>query len=360
MVLRQAVIACSLLLVSAAHADLVDPSQSFEQVRVGEGIVAFIAPESNSMLVSGNSVAVIGDDGVLVVDSGHFPSLARREIAEIRRLTDKPVRFLVNTHWHPDHLAGNSEFRKAYPGVVIISTDYTRTQIEQQVPKYIGSREKYEQYSQHYRDVLRKGVNKDGQPLTADDRRFFEQEVKNGEISVRERSWEATLTLPDATFHDSMTVHLGKREVRLLWLGRGNTGGDAVIYVPDSQVVMTGDLVVSPIPYAYGSYLSEWRNTLHRIKELGATTIVPGHGPVQHDWTYIDQLDAALQMVIDKVSQGVAKGQSLEDIRKDIDFEPYRRQFCGGDAARLRVFKIGFETQATERAYQEARFEAEE
>ena len=108
--------------------------KTYEKVKVAEGVYAFIAEEPKTEIVSGNSVAVIGDDGVLVVDTMHFPSLTRRMIADIKQLTDKPVRYVVNTHWHPDHLMGNGEYKQAFPDVVILSTPSTREQMESQVP----------------------------------------------------------------------------------------------------------------------------------------------------------------------------------------------------------------------------------
>src|ERR1041385_6300288 len=91
-----------------------DVTSSYDTVKVADGIWAFVAPETKSGLVSGNSIAIIGDDGVLVVDSGQIPSLTRRMIAEIRQKTDKPVRSLVNTHWHWDHNFGNFVYREEF------------------------------------------------------------------------------------------------------------------------------------------------------------------------------------------------------------------------------------------------------
>jgi glyoxylase-like metal-dependent hydrolase (beta-lactamase superfamily II) len=90
-----------------------------ETVKVADGVYAFISAESNNAIVSGNSVAVVGDDGVLVVDSGNFPSETRKLIAEIRQLANLPVRYLVHTHWHRDHTDGDSEYRAAFPNVLI-------------------------------------------------------------------------------------------------------------------------------------------------------------------------------------------------------------------------------------------------
>ena len=108
------------------HGADTSPYFAYETVKVAEGIYAFVPPEPRGGLVSGNSIAVNGDDGVLVVDTGHFPTLARKMIADIRRLTDKPVRYVVNTHWHPDHVFGNGAYREAFPDVNVLAHVETR------------------------------------------------------------------------------------------------------------------------------------------------------------------------------------------------------------------------------------------
>src|SRR5215813_11495361 len=121
-----------LLSVSANAESVV--AQGYQKIKLADGVYAFIAAEPRSEIVTGNSLAVIGDDGVLVVDSGHFPSATRHIIDEIRQMTDKPVRYLVNTHWHPDHNVGNGQYKQAFPDVVILSTPSTREQMNAQVP----------------------------------------------------------------------------------------------------------------------------------------------------------------------------------------------------------------------------------
>jgi len=81
-------------------------------------------------------------------------------------------------------------------------------------------------------------------------------------------------------------VDLGNRDVRIMFLGRGNTAGDAVVYVPDAKVVATGDLVVAPAPYATGSFMFEWPETMKQLMALKVDAILPGHGPLMHDWTH--------------------------------------------------------------------------
>jgi cyclase len=348
-----------LLLVSAVPAENA-PKHTYQTVRVADGIVAFIASESNTGIVSGNCIAVIGDDGVLVVDSTSFPSHARQIIAEIRQMTNQPVRFLVHTHWHPDHLMGDGEFRAAFPDVAFVSTNFTRKAIAELAPKYInGNAEQGASYAASLRKQIQDGKDDDGKPLTDADKKYLADFVRSIEFAIPEyRQYKSIL--PNVGFDDALTIHLGKRDVQILFLGRGNTGGDAVIFVPDAKVVMTGDLLVSPTPYSYGSYLSEWIRTLDKVKALGATTIIPGHGPVEHDNSYLELVLSALQSVLSQVQTAVAKHLSLEDTRKQVDISAFQKKFCGDDHDREIAFRMGFKDQAIERAYDETKFANED
>jgi len=336
------------------------PSHTYQAVNVADGIVAFIASESNTGVVSGNCVAVIGDDGVLVVDSTNFPSHARQIVSDIKKMTSQPVRFLVHTHWHPDHLMGDAEFRAAYPGVAIVSTNFTRDAIAELAPKYIkGGAEQGAAYALSLRKQITDGKSDSGKTLTDADKKYLSDYVKSLEFAVPEYQHYKTV-LPNVGFENSLTLFLGKREVRVLFLGRGNTGGDVVIFVPDAKVAMTGDLLVWPTPYSYGSYPSEWIDTLHKLKTLGATTLVPGHGPVQHDNSYLDLVSDALHSVVNQVRPAVAKHLSLEETRKRVDLSEFQKKFCGDDHDREIAFKMGFTDQAVERAYDQIKFSSED
>jgi len=336
------------------------PKHTYQAVNVADGIVAFIASESNTGVVSGNCIAVIGDDGVLVVDSTNFPSHARQIVSDIKKITNQPVRFLVHTHWHPDHLMGDSEFRTAYPGVAIVSTNFTQKAIGELGPKYIkGGAEQGAAYAQSLRKQIADGKRDSGKMLTEADKKYLTDFIRSIEFVIPEYQQYKTV-LPNVGFENSLTLNLGKREVRVLFLGRGNTGGDAVILVPDANVVMTGDLVVWPTPYSYGSYPSEWIDTLHKLKALGSKTFVPGHGPVQHDDSYINLVSDALQSVLNQVRTAVAKHLSLEETRKQVDLSDFKKRFCGGDHDREIAFQMGFADQAIERAYEEIKFSNED
>jgi cyclase len=332
----------------------------YHTVRLADGVYAFVAPESKTPFVSGNSLVVIGSDGVLVVDSTNVPSLARRMIGDIRKWTDKPVRFLVNTHWHPDHLMGNAAYQDAFPGVAIVATTAMRDTAAAQVPAYfertVGSAGAAT--TDALRSILKTGKKPNGSELTSEDREFYELELVDYDAWVQEARGTRYVA-PTVTFDHEMTVRLGDREVRLLYLGRGNTSGDAVVYVPDAKVVATGDLLVGPTPYATASFLHDWIDAMDQLMAIDAAAVVPGHGPIEHDWEHAKAVRRLVQSVNDQVEQAVAKGLSLEDTRKRVDVSAIRREMTGGDPFRARAFDAFFLTTAIERAYRDAMYRAE-
>jgi len=339
---------CSLHLI--AQQPKPAPMSRYETVKLGEGVFAFLSPESNGAMVTGNSLVVIGDDGVLVVDSGHFPSLTAQQIAQIKQWTKLPVRFLVNTHWHPDHNAGNGLYQKAFPGIQIVSTAATRDAIEHVLPK----KEVSEEQIAGYEEAARRGTHKDGKPYEPEERRYIEK-VAAELTAFRPELKAAEHALPTTTFQDGMTVYLGKREIQILFIGRGNTSGDALVYVPDAKLLATGDLLVSPVPYPFGSFIGEWIGVLKKIQAMDAATILPGHGPVMHDKNFLNLTVELLQATKEKADAGAKQGLSLEETRKKIDVSALRKQFVGQDADRAFFFDNGFLDTAAGRAYREAK-----
>src|SRR5215831_6629822 len=179
-------ISIALALLTAAPAAQKTPERvltEYRTVKLTEGVYAFVAPESKTPFVSGNSLVVIGRDAVLVVDSTNVPSLARRMIGDIRKLTDKPVRFLVNTHWHPDHLMGNAAYQEAFPGISIVSTTAMREIADVQVPAYfdqtLGAAGKTT--TDTLRTMLKSGKKPNGTDIGAEDREFYELELADYE-----------------------------------------------------------------------------------------------------------------------------------------------------------------------------------
>jgi glyoxylase-like metal-dependent hydrolase (beta-lactamase superfamily II) len=358
--IRYAKALCSVLfwlvtsILSSAGSD--DPSAVFttyQTVKVADNVYAFIAPYSKTGFVSGNSVAIIGDDGILVVDSGHVPSLTKRMIADIRHVSNKPIRFLVNTHWHPDHNSGNSQYKEAFPDITIISTVATGQQFEKALPLY-DDPDAFAAQMIRVREALRTGKRSNGIPLTDAEREYYTESVAEADTILPEMRM-ARHTPPTLQFEKELKIQLGKREVQVLFLGRGNTAGDAVIYVPDAKLVMTGDLLVNPTPYAFGSFFSEWIGTMKRLRSLDAEVIVPGHGGVENNKDYMDLVIALLESTTSQVNAAVKEGLSLEDTRKKIDLTDFQNKFAGHDADRIMAFQQFFVIPGIERAYKEAK-----
>ena len=345
---------------AAAPAMEFPAERMYRVVDAGPGVVSFIAAETSGPIPSGNVTAVIGDDGVLVVDSGRFPTLARRMIAEIKRRTDKPVRYVVHTHWHLDHIAADGEFRKAFPDAVFVATDFTRRKMLEKQAPYLRDVEKNDAgYVQQLEDFVAGGKKGNGQPLTADDRKYLDGEVADIRLEAAELAG-APLVEPRLTFDNTLTVHLGKREVRVEFLGAGNTAGDTVVLVPDAKVAVVGDLLVAPTPYGYGCHPASWIETLGKLQKIDVAAIVPGHGPVMRDWSYAAKVQAVLEEIRRQVGGAVKSGASLEDTRQRVDVARFEKEFAGDDYAKRKAFRDFFVASAVERAYQEAKGEVAE
>ena len=339
-----------LLLLVAVPASATDVTTKFETVKVAEGVYAFIAPEPRSGVVNGNVVAVIGDDGVLVVDTGQFPALARRMVAEIRAKTDQPVRYIVNTHWHWDHNLANHVFREAYPNAAIVSTAFTRKGLLDWTPPF-------QEFLRSSGPKMVERMKAARENAKSDDaREALSNEIEDYEAGMPEVG-RAVFVAPDVTFDRELTVYLGKREVRIFHPGRANTAGDAVVYVPDAKVLITGDVVVHPTPYATHAYLGDWIGVMKSLMAMDTVAIVPGHGPVQHGKRYLHQLTALLESVRDQVQRAVEEGLTLEETKKKVDVSELRAQFTAGIRRRERAFDDYFLTSAITDAWKQAKGE---
>ena len=357
---RHAVIgvACLLSLSSAsAQGSAPYPSVlSYRTVEVTDGVYAFITPEERTGFQSGNSIAIIGDDGVLVFDTGNIPGSTRRQIAEIRKLTDKPVRYVVNSHWHPDHNLGNSIYRAEFPGVRIIGTSATRAGILERVPTYFGQMKGFAPTDSLMKLRLATGRMCDSSKMPDDVRQLWTLVVRDYADFMPE-VLRAKPSAPDLISDDSLTIFLGNRRVRVVSPGRGNTAGDTYVFLPDERVLLTGDLVTLPGPFPSTSYFAEWIRDLDELKALHASVIVPGHGDVQHDYAYIDMVRELLVFTREQAREAVLRGVPLDTLQKRIDFEPFVKRFGHGDVVRTDAFRSFYPVPAVTRAYEEASFE---
>lgn len=346
------VFACACATAAAAAPAPGSPDYSLTTLAPGVHALTWtreaISPEPNVLIV-------VNDEDVLVVDSSMFPSTARTIIGEIRKLTPKPVRYLVNTHWHDDHLFGNAEFKDAWPAVQIVGHVNTRIDAAEQafgaIPQDV---ENTKGLLAKYEGILAAGKPDDGRVLTEERRARVEEVIGLYKRYLAEIPNVRT-ELPDLTVAGNLTLYKGSRTIEVRYLGRGNTRGDLIVYLPKDHIVATGDLVVAPTPFGIGSYYAEWEQTLAKLQGLDAATLFLAHGPVQHDWTYVSQLRRLLTDLVARVNAEIAKGATLEEVKARVTLEDWKKTLAGDDDLKKRAFDAYFVQPAVERQYKIAK-----
>ncbi len=300
----------------------------------------------------GNTTVIIGDRQVFVVDACYLPSAARKDIAQIRKWTNKPVSFLLNTHFHNDHNFGNRVYLDSFPALTIIAHAETKNDMDMFGP---GSAMRQERGVTSLQWMVDSGKTKDGRRLTPEEKKEVTDALASQSSMLAElkkiKFQSATLTFE----HDFM-IDLGNRPVEVKFLGRGNTSGDAVVYLPKEKIVVVGDLVVHPLPYMYDGYPTEWIKTLQSLSQLDAGTIIPGHGPILYDKLYIYlmrdlMISAVDQMNAKLIQTSPAMFQTLDRVKDSVDLNSFRQRFIGSnkdldyafDAMTANLIKIVFQ-----------------
>jgi cyclase len=330
--LRLLMVLVFVCLVGTDH--VVCEEASRKVTKLAEGVYAIEHPgHRHDGLFSGNTTVIIGTRQVLVVDSAYLPSVTHEDIAQILKWTDKPVTFVLNTHFHNDHNLGNSVYMESYPAVTILAHAETKKSMDMFGP---GSSNREERMNARLQNMLEQGKGPDGQALSADDRAYV-KDVLEKRLPFTEEIKKTRYQSATMTFDHDISIDVGDREVQVKFLGRGNTAGDAVAYLPKERILVTGDLVGAPIPMANDGYPSEWIQTLQNLGQLDADKIVPGHGPVLYDKTQIllfrDLLKSAEEQMNARLVQlGPAMSRKLDDVKGSIDLKPFRERFIGKNA----------------------------
>jgi glyoxylase-like metal-dependent hydrolase (beta-lactamase superfamily II) len=329
----------------------------FELVEVAPGVYAALRTEPGRNVVNGNSTIIVNDSDVVVVDATGTSAAARELIAAIQRLTRNPVRYLVTTHWHDDHAMGNHAFRQTWPGLEIVAHPATREAMTTTaVENRASSLKALPDILTFVRAQLAKGNGLDDTPLTAGERAGLESDLRLAQRYLAE-SPRFRVTLPSLTVERRLTLHRGSRTIEILHLGRGNTSGDLVVYLPHEGIVATGDLVVWPTPYVFDSYPDEWARALDTLHALNARVLIPGHGPLLRDYGYVDLIGRALRSVVAQTQAARTRGLDLEETRKAVDLEEFRRAFAGDDKVSNQTWRNYFVGPVVGRAYEEGKAE---
>lgn len=254
----------------ASTGDMTEKKITFSEI--GPDIYAFTAEGDP------NTAVIVGDDGCIVFDAQATPAMANSVIERVKAVTDKPIKYVVLSHYHAVRVLGAS----AYKAQGIVASSETQ--------RLIVERGKQDWDSEYGRFP----------------RLFRDAESIPG------------LTWPTITFDTGMTLYLGKREVQLMHLGAGHTSGDIVAWVPDAQVMCSGDLIeYHSACYCGDALLREWPLTLNEIREFNPKAIAPGRGDALKGTATVNE---AIAMTRDFVSSlygaaelSVAKGRTLKE-----------------------------------------------
>ena len=314
-----------LCFASLAATILFAQAQYFDVTQVADGVYAAIGKNGAFC----NAAVLVNKDDVLVVDTHLRPVWAHDLIQQIKRITDKPVRYVVDTHWHPDHVQGN----QAYVNVFGTSVEYlaqhnTREDIiHKAIPSIQDSLKDVPEGIAKMEKTLAEGKDAEGKPLTDDARAALPKQIADQKAYLEELR-HMQITLPTITFDRSLYLHKpGDRTIEVLYFGKGHTRGDVVVYLPKEKVVATGDLLTNAIPFMRDSYPVEWVATLEAIQGLDWNAAITGHGDVQHGKKQIARLISFMSDLVAQVKSDVAQGMSLEETKKAVNLASHAPDF---------------------------------
>jgi cyclase len=344
-----------LMLFALSYYPATRKAQSFELQKLGEGVYAVVRREPPGLMFDANNVFIINERDVIVVDSNFSLASTREVLAALRRLTDKPVRYVINTHWHDDHITGNQVYREAFPGVEFIGQESApsdmagmgaknRKSLQDNTPKLIRL----------FRDQVEKKKNLAGQDLTDEERDSYLKDA-----GLLERYLESIPTLqiiaPTITVKESLTLRRGARNIEILHLGRGHTPADLLVYLPQEGILITGDLVVEPVPLVGSTSLpADYAATLRKLLDFKPKIIVPGHGVVMRDDSYVRRMIRLLDSINVQAEAAAKRGETLEQARKSVKLEEFRREFAGNSQLKSFIFQTYVASPGVEAAYRQA------
>lgn len=293
-----------------AHAAAHGPNslpKLFDIEKVADGVYAAIAkPQA---ITNCNAAIFENAADLMIVDTHSKPSAAISLLSQIRsEITQKPVRYIVNTHFHWDHTQGAPAYHRIAPHADIVASEATRRLLGTHAQERLkASLEQTEKSLDGYRQAL------DRAP--AEDKQFYQSMVEQARAYLAEmRNYQPVL--PNVTLTKDLIVHDKAHDLHLAFRGRGHTAGDVVVYCPQAKVVATGDLLLSTTPFLSDGYPLEWNRTLLSVAEFDFAHVIPGHGGVQHTRDRLYQLGSFIVEMTEAVVQGKRKGHTIAEIQQ--------------------------------------------
>ncbi len=332
-----------------------EPSRGFVIEKLADGIYAVVRREPAGLAVHANNVVIVNDEDVMVVDTSQSLALTREVLAAIRGITSKPVRYVINTHWHDDHYVGNQVYLEAFPDADIVAHARAlrelpadgaanRLKMVEGLPSMVG----------RIRNALEQGQNLAGAALTDEERAAFTSDVEWAERYVREVP-AAPVVLPTIGITERLTLRRGARVIDIRSVGAGHSPADLIVHLPVEKIVIAGDLVIWPVPLVGPtSSITGWAAALDRVRALQPSIIVPGHGPVMRDDAYLRAMGGLFSSLSQQVEAAVARGETLAAMRTSVQLADWRARLSAGSQQRAFLFDYYVSGPGLGAAYREA------
>jgi len=281
----------------------------FDIEKLADGIYAALARPQPQ--VNCNAVIFENADDILIVDAHSKSSAVAALAAQIRKeITSKPIRYVVNTHFHWDHTQGNPTYRKIAPHADIVSSTTTRNLIaELGATRCKAAVEQASASLDHYRQKL-------ASAKTPEQKQYYQLMISGSTAFIAEMK-DYVPELPNITFDNALVLHDKAHELHLAFRGRGHTAGDIVLFCPQKKVIATGDLLHGWLPTLGDGYPREWPRTLTALNDYPFERAAGGHGGVQGRQV-IGQMGGYIEELTEAVDAGKRRGQTLQDLQAAV------------------------------------------
>ena len=335
--------ATTAIFASSIAAGAIEPAASdaaARMLRLSENVYVIEHDDATDEWPHGNTGVIVGRTGLFVIDSCYLPSRAKADIALIRRVTEKPVRFLMTTHWHFDHNNGAVAYRDAFPGVTLIA--------ERETARWIELNQNYWKAlsiapGSARRDALAKleaelarGVGEDGKPFSQ-----AERDRRASVIAKRHNELDElaalTIVTPTQLFDGRISLDFEGTPIEIVARGPANSPNDSTLWLPEQRILFAGDILVrSPLPYVGASWPVHWAPVLRDLEAVPVSFIVPGHGPVMTDHAYTRAVRELMETTLTRVEALVRAGRNLPQVQDELNLDDVRArvpQWNGSDVS---------------------------
>jgi glyoxylase-like metal-dependent hydrolase (beta-lactamase superfamily II) len=297
-------------------------TQLFDIEKVADGV--YFARSRAQAEINSNSAIFVNSNDVLVVDAHSKPSAAAALIAQIGKdVTSKPVRYVVNSHFHWDHTQGNHAYRAAESKIDFIASEPTKQLMSELAQRRL--KESLDGTGAAI-DALRTRASKS---TNAAEKAFCEDQIRQIQAYQGEMK-DFSLELPTITFATSHTIQDKAHDLHVEFLGHAHTAGDVVVFCPQKRAIATGDMIHGFLPFIADGFPKTWPKTIDAVAKLDFNRVLPGHGPLHHNKQPMTSMRNYIEELTGRVEAGKKAGQTVQDLQKTITMASLKSMQANG------------------------------